>query len=120
MGSQCVEPVLDVLVAAVYLLDIVDAADALGTEGGDEQGYAGTDVGTGHASATELQLAVVTHDDGTVGVAENDLRTHIDELVDEEQAALEHLLVEEHRPACLGGNGDEHAEQVGGESGTNR
>ena len=51
-----------------------------------------------------------------MGVAEDNLGTHVDELVDEEQAALEHLLVEQHGATSLGGYHDEHAEEVGGQS----
>ena len=55
----------------------------------------------------------MAYDDSTVGVAENNLGTHVDELVDEEQAALEHLLMEQHGTAGLGGHNDQHRQQVG-------
>ena len=58
----------------------------------------------------------MAHDDGTMGIAEDDLRTHVDELVDKEQTALEHLLVEEHRASGLGGYGDKYGQEVGCES----
>ena len=45
-GTQCLHFEVDPLVAAVDLLDILDDALAAGTEGGDEQGHPGTDVGT--------------------------------------------------------------------------
>jgi hypothetical protein len=82
------------LVATVYLFDVVDAARALGTHGGYQQGDTRTDIGARHATTSKRDLTVVTYDDGTVRVAENNLRTHIDEFVDKEQATLKHLLVE--------------------------
>ena len=60
---------------------------------------------------------VVAHDHGAVRVAEDNLRTHVDELVGEEEAALEHLLVEEHAALRLGGHHQQHRQQVGGEAG---
>ena len=50
-------------------------------------------------------------------VAEDNLGAHVDELIDEEQTALEHLLMEQYGAARLGGYHDEHAEQVGCQSG---
>ena len=50
-------------------------------------------------------------------VAEDNLGAHVDELIDEEQTALEHLLMEQDGAARLGGYHDEHAEQVGRQSG---
>ena len=41
---------------------------------------------------------------------------HIDEFVDEEEAAFKHFLMEEHGAACLCGHDEEYAEEVGGES----
>ena len=53
----------------------------------------------------------------TVGVAENNLCTHVDESVYEEQTALKHLLMEEYRALCLRGHHDEHRQEVGRQSG---
>ena len=115
--TEGVEAVLDVFVAAINLLDVADDAGAVGTHGGNEQGDTGTDIRAGHPAATQSQFTVVTYDDGTMGVAEDNLGAHIDEAVDEEQAALEHFLMKEHRAAGLGGYDDEYGEQVGGQSG---
>ena len=103
-------------VSAVNLFDIADDADAIGTHGGDEQGDTGTDIGAGHTATTQGQLTVVAYDDGTMGVAEDNLCAHIDESVNKEQTALEHLLVEQHRTASLCGYDDEYGEQVGSKS----
>ena len=59
-------------------------------------------------------------DDDAVRVAEDDPRAHPDELVDEEQAALEHLLEDQHRAARLRRDGDRDRGQVGRERGPRR
>lgn len=56
------------------------------------------------------------YDDGTVRVAENNLCTHVDKAVYEEQTALEHFLMEQHRAASLCRHHDKYAEQVGCQS----
>ena len=104
------------LVAAVNLLDIVDAAGALGTEGGNKQCHTGAYVGRGHAYATQLVFVVETNHRGTVRVAENDLRTHVDEFVDKEQAALKHLLVYQHAALGLRGYHKGNGYEVGREA----
>ena len=58
-----------------------------------------------------------TGDDGAVRVAEDDPRAHRDELVDEEEPALEHLLEDEHRPRRLRRRDDRDRREVGGERG---
>jgi hypothetical protein len=89
------------LVASVYLLDIVDAARAVGTHGGNQQGDTCSDIRARHSSTTKFDLPVVAYDNSAMGVAEDDLGTHVDEFVNEEQAALKHLLVEKHAASCL-------------------
>ncbi|MPM90402.1 hypothetical protein SDC9_137523 [bioreactor metagenome] len=50
-------------------------------------------------------------------VAQNNLRTHIDKLIHEKQAALKHFLVYQYAAFGFGGNNQHHAQQVGGEAG---
>ena len=100
-------------VAAVDLTDVVDAARSLGAHGSYQQGDAGADVGAGHSSGMQLSLMVMAHDDGTMWVAQDNLRPHVDEFIDEEQAALEHLLVDEYRTLGLSAHDEEHAQKVG-------
>ena len=51
-------------------------------------------------------------DNGTMRVAEDDLGTHVDKLIDEKQTTLEHLLMEEYASPCLGGYDDQYGQQV--------
>ena len=64
----------------------------------DQHRHAGADVGARHALPVELRRAV---DDRAVRVAEDDPRAHRDELVDEEEPVLEHLLEDQDRPLRL-------------------
>jgi len=120
VGADGVEAVLDVGVATVDLVDMVDAAGALGTHGGDEHGDTGTDIGTGHVVVLELARVVVADDDGTVRVAEDDLGTHVNQFVHEEETTLEHLLVDQHRATCLGGHHEDDRQEVRRQSGPRR
>jgi hypothetical protein len=92
-SSKGTKSSLDVLVATVYLPDVVDAACALRTHGSDEEGNACTDVRARHTASMELAFVVVTYHNGSVWVAKDNLCAHINKLIDKKQAALEHLLV---------------------------
>ena len=116
VGAEGVETLVDGLVAAVDLVDVIDAGGPFGAHGGDEQGYACADVRAGHIGMTQFVLAVDADDGGAVRVAEDDLRTHIDELVDKEETRLEHLLMDEDDAACLGGSDEEDGQKVGREA----
>ena len=83
-----------------------------GTEGRDHHRHAGADIRALEALADELRG---TGDNGAVRIAEDDPCPHRDELVDEEQAALEHLLEHEHGAGCLGRGDDCDRGQVGRE-----
>jgi hypothetical protein len=50
-------------------------------------------------------------------IAEDDPRPHADQLVNEEEAVLEHLLEDEHRPLCLSRDGQRDRGEVGRERG---
>src|SRR5439155_14626981 len=88
------QPLVDPLVAAVDLADVADHRGALGRKRGYEHRHAGTDVRALEPLTVELRRA---RDDRSVRVAEDDPRAHADQLVDEEQATLEHLLEDEDR-----------------------
>jgi hypothetical protein len=115
--TEGIKTVLNVLIAAVYLFNVTNQAGTAGTHGRYQQGDTGTNVWTGHAAAAQLALSVVTHDDGSMRVAENNLRTHVYQTVDEEQAALKHLLMKQHTATSLRSHDDKYAEQVRRQSG---
>ena len=52
----------------------------------------------------------MTDDNGAVRVAEDNLRSHIYQLVHKEQTAFEHFLMNEYTTFCLGGNHQQHTE----------
>src|SRR5205823_73010 len=86
------QALVDALVAAVDLPDVADRGRALGGEARNEHGHSRADVRALHALAVELRRPA---DHDAVRVAEDDPGAHSDELVHEEQAALEHLLEHE-------------------------
>ena len=88
-APSAAQPLVDALVPAVDLPDVPDRRRALGAERGDHHRHAGADVRALEPLAVQPRRA---GDDGAMRVAEDDSRAHRDELVDEEQAALEHLL----------------------------
>ena len=55
---------------------------------------------------------VVTDNNCPVRIAENDLRTHINEFIHEEETALKHLLMDEDTTLALGCRNKYHAEKV--------
>ena len=118
--SQSIQPLVNILITSLNLVAVVDDAGAVGGEGGDEQGDASADVGRSHADAAQLVMVIEADDVGAVRVAEDDLRAHVDEFVDEEQAALEHLLVDERGAFGLGGHHQNDTDKVGGEAGPRR
>lgn len=71
----------DALVTSIDLLHVVDDAGALSAEGRDQQGYAGPDVGAGHADRPERGLEIVADDRRPVRIAQDDLRARLDELL---------------------------------------
>src|SRR4051794_32459749 len=90
LGTENPKAFVDALITALDLADVVDDALPPGAECGKEDGHAGADVGRLHVSAAKLRWA---DNHCAVGIAEDDLRAHTNELVDEEHARLEHLLV---------------------------
>src|SRR4051812_9832694 len=58
-------------------------------------------------------VVVETYYYSAVRIAKDNLGSHLYKLIYEEQAALKHLLVYEHRPLRLGGDHQHYAQQVG-------
>ena len=87
---------LDVFVATVNLVDMINLTGTFGTHGGNQHRDTRADIRAGHVIGFELSLMVMTDNNRSVRVAEDDLRTHIDQFVHEEQTRLKHLLVNQH------------------------
>ena len=81
---------------------------------GDEHRHPGADVRALDAFAVKTAR---TADDRPVGVAQRDPSAHRDELVDEEEAVLEHLLEDQDLAVRLGGEGEGDRGKVGREGG---
>src|SRR5262245_36478331 len=82
------QALVDTLVALVDLMDRADRRAALGAQAGEQHRHAGADVRALHPLAEQLRRPA---DDDAVRVAQDDPRAHRDELVGEEEPALEHL-----------------------------
>lgn len=117
MCPQGIEAAFDILIAAVNLLNIVYCRSTFCAHGGKQHGYASPDVRRQHLACTQTQAVVMTYHNGTVGVAENYLCAHINEVVHKEKAAFEHFLMNEHAALALGGNYQNHRQEVWRESG---
>src|SRR5215208_464779 len=112
VGAECVEALVDPLVAALDLADVIDRALAAGAERGEEHRHARTDVRGLDGRAAELRGP---GDDRAVRVAEHYPRAHADQLVHEEHSRLEHLLVHEDHPLALRRGHDRDRHHVGRE-----
>src|SRR6266550_3096479 len=89
-GAECNESLVHSLVTALDLADVVDDALSFGAERGDEKSHARADVGRIEGRATQCRWS---RNKSAMRVAQDNLRTHRDQFVDEEQSRLEHLLM---------------------------
>src|ERR1041384_540425 len=104
-GSQPAQPFVDPLVAAFDLADVVDDGVPLSGHGGEEHPHPGPDVGAVDDAAAQFGGS---GDDGAVRIAQHDPCAHPDQLVDEEEPRLEHLLEHEQRALTLRRHDDGH------------
>ena len=114
IAAQAAEPLVDLLVAAVDLLDIVDGASAFGGKGGDEERHARPDIRRADGRAIERRGA---GDNGAVRIAQHDRRAHGDEFVNKKEPRFEHFLMDEAGTFRLGCDDEQNGEEVGWEAG---
>ena len=114
--ADSIQTTLDVAVAAVDLLDILYRADTLGTHCRDQERHSRADVGRRHLGSPQAHTVIVSDNCGAVRIAQYYLRTHIYQFVDEEQPALEHLLMNQHRTLRLRRHHEEYRQQIGRKS----
>ena len=96
VGSEGIQTLVDVFVSTVNLLDILYYASAVCRQGCNQQRNAGADIGRGHCRSSQVYRVVVAYDRSSVWVAQDNLGSHINQFINEEESALEHLLVNEH------------------------
>ena len=94
MCAQTIESFFYMLISAVYLLYVVNAACAVGAHSSNEQCYARSDVWARHSAGMQTKSMVVSHNHCSVWVAEYYLCAHVYEFVHKEQSAFKHFLVE--------------------------
>ena len=120
MGADGIQSRLNIFVAAVNLINMVNTAYSVCRHGGNQHGNTRADIGRSHVIMLQAHLPVVPYHHCTVGVAEDNLRTHVNQFIYEEEAALEHLLVYPHRAACLRRHYQDNRQQVRCQSGPGR
>src|ERR1700730_4540212 len=99
-GPDRIQTLIDALVAALDLADVVDEAGSIGAERREQKGHSSPNGRRLEACAAQPRRAV---DQRVVGVVKDDSRAHGGELVDEEHARLEHLFVHENESFALRG-----------------
>ncbi len=61
-------------------------------------------------------MVVMAYHHGPVRIAQDNLRSHVNQLIDKEKAALKHLLMNQDTALALDGHHKHHAQKVRGES----
>src|SRR5687767_1123487 len=101
------------LVATIYLLNVLNRAFALCTQSSYQQGYTGAYIRTAHGYTTKLLFSFKSDNNRTMRITKNDLCAHVYQFIYKEKAALKHFLVNEHASLCLYGRYQHNAQQVG-------
>ena len=96
VGSEGIETLVDVFVTAVYLFYVLYYASTVCREGCNQQRNAGANIRRGHCRSSQVYRVVVAYDSSSVWVAQDNLGSHIDEFIYEEESALEHFLMNQH------------------------
>src|SRR6266699_4082270 len=111
-GPERVQTLIDALVAALDLADVVDEARSLGAQRGEQKRHSSPNIGRLEERATQTRGPV---DQRAVRIAEHDPRSHGGQLVDEEHARLEHFFVHENEAVTLRGGHDRYGHGIGRE-----
>ncbi len=101
------------LVAAVYLFNILDGTAAVCAQCGNQQGYPARISGLLMVMPLQVLFPAQSDDCCAVGITKDDACAHIYEFVYKEQAAFKHLLVNEYAALCLRGYYQYNTDQVG-------
>src|SRR6266550_4421872 len=111
-SAKRIQTLVNSLVSALDLSDVVDEARSLSTERCQQHCHSGSDVWRFEKCAAEPRR---TMNKRTMRIAENDSCAHRREFVDEEHARLEHLLVHENQPLALSRGHDCDRHRIGRE-----
>ena len=96
-----IQPPIDILVAAIDLVILWINDFPCADNAAISNATPGTNIRRTHFNTSQLIFTLQSDDGSTVRIAEDDLSTHVDKLVDKEQAALKHLLMDEHTTSRL-------------------
>ena len=96
VGSEGIQTLVDVFISAVDLFHVLYYASTVCREGRNQQRNPGANIGRGHCRSSQVYRVVVAYDRSSVWVAQDNLGSHIDEFIYEEESALEHFLMNQH------------------------
>lgn len=95
----------------------MDMAGTFGTHRRNQQSNAGTNIRRNHIGTTQFETIAQPDHSRPVRIAKNDLRSHVDQFVDKEETAFEHLLMDQHTADSLRRHNEEDTQQVRRQSG---
>ena len=90
----------------------MDMAGSFGTHRRNQQSNAGTNIRRNHIGTTQFETIAQPDHSRPVRIAKNDLRSHVDQFVDKEETAFEHLLMDQHTADSLRRHNEEDTQQV--------
>ena len=99
--AQVFEAFVYILVATVYLFNVLNDTFSFCTKRSNQQGYTCADIRAAHGDTPELLFAGEADYGSAVGIAENNLGAHIYQFICKEKAAFKHFLVYQYRAPCL-------------------
>ena len=90
----------------------MDMAGTFGTHRRNQQSNAGTNIRRNHIGTTQFETIAQPNHSRPVRIAKNDLRSHVDQFVDKEETAFEHLLMDQHTADSLRRHNEEDTQSV--------
>ena len=116
-GAQLVETFINILITPVDLIYILNYTFPFRTHRCNQQGNTGSYIRTAHGDSPKFMHSAQTDNGCTVWIAKNNLGTHIEQLVYKKQPAFKHFLMNQHTSFGLGGDNQQHTEQVRSQAG---
>src|SRR5580704_1492261 len=92
------------LITSIYLVNILYHTPAFRAQCSDQQSHTGPDVRAAHGNTSQSLFTGKPDDRSPMRIAQNNLSTHINQFIYEEQAAFKHFLMHQDATPCLSGN----------------
>ena len=114
--TDSIQSTLNIFIAAVDLVDMVDTTGALSRHSGNKHSNTGANIRGCHIIFPQSDLMVMAYNNGSMGVTKDNLCAHINQFIHKKEAALKHFLMYQHSAFCLSGNDEYYREQIGSET----